>query len=168
MELEEARVQFIQSWGALGTQWGINQTMARIHALLLISTKPLSAEEIMDDLQISRGNANTNLRELMSWNLVEKILIPGERREYFQGEKDIWKVSMRIMQERRRRELEPMLKVLDSLQDVSGNKNDPELKAFNDTLGGIQKFAGQADKALNGFIKADEHWFTGTLLKLFK
>jgi len=168
MKLEEAKQQFIQSWGVLGTQWGINRTMAQIHALLLVSTEPLSADEIMEGLQISRGNANMNLRDLMNWDLVQKVLKAGERKEFFTAEKDIWKVSMRIIRERRRRELDPMLQVLEGLKDIEGDKKDREVKAFTETIGQIQKFAGQADRALDGLVKADEHWFTGTLLKLFK
>ncbi len=168
MKLDEAKQQFIQSWGVLGTQWGINRTMAQIHALLLVSTEPLSADEIMDRLQISRGNANMNLRDLMNWDLVQKVLKAGERREFFSAEKDIWKVSMRIIRERRRRELDPMLQVLESLKSIEGDKKDKDIKAFNETIAQIEKFAGQADKAIDGLIKADEHWFTGTLLKLFK
>lgn len=168
MKLDEAKQQFIQSWGVLGTQWGINRTMAQIHALLLVSTEPLSADEVMEGLQISRGNANMNLRDLMNWDLVQKVLKAGERKEFFTAEKDIWKVSMRIIRERRRRELDPMLQVLDNLKDIEGDKKDKEVKAFTETIGQIQKFAGQADRALDGLIKADEHWFTGTLLKLFK
>lgn len=168
MKLEEAKQQFIQSWGVLGTQWGINRTMAQIHALLLVSTEPLSADEIMEGLQISRGNANMNLRDLMNWDLVQKVLKAGERKEFFTAEKDIWKVSMRIIRERRRRELDPMLQVLEGLKDIEGDKKDKEVKAFTETIGQIQKFAGQADRALDGLVKADEHWFTGTLLKLFK
>jgi len=168
MKLEEAKQQFIQSWGVLGTQWGINRTMAQIHALLLVSTEPLSADEVMEGLQISRGNANMNLRDLMNWDLVQKVLKAGERKEFFTAEKDIWKVSMRIIRERRRRELDPILQVLATLKDIEGDKKDKEVKAFTETVGQIQKFAGQADKALDGLIKADEHWFTGTLLKLFK
>lgn len=168
MKLDDAKKEFIQSWGVLGTEWGINRTMAQIHALLLVTADPLSADEVMEGLQISRGNANMNLRDLMSWNLVDKILKPGERREFFVAEKDIWKVSMRIIRERRRRELDPMLKVLDGLKDIDGDKKDKDIKAFTDTVTQIQKFARQADKALDGLTKADEHWFTGTLLKLFK
>lgn len=168
VKLEEAKQQFIQSWGVLGTQWGINRTMAQIHALLLAATDPMSADEIMDALQISRGNANMNLRELMVWGLVDKVLKPGERREFFTAEKDIWKVAVRIMRERRKRELEPMLSVLDGIANVDGDAKNKEVKAFKDTIASIQKFARQADSALEGFAKADEHWFTGTLLKLFK
>jgi len=168
MKLEAAKQEFINSWGVLGTQWGINRTMAQIHALLLVTADPMHAEEIMEALQISRGNANMNLRDLMTWGLVDKVLKPGERREYFSAEKDIWKVSMRIIRERRKRELDPMLQVLEGLKEIEGDKTDKDVKAFTDTVAQIQKFAGQADKALAGLIRADENWFTGTLLKLFK
>jgi DNA-binding transcriptional regulator GbsR (MarR family) len=168
MKLEEAKQEFINSWGVLGTQWGINRTMAQIHALLLVTAEPMHAEEIMEALQISRGNANMNLRDLMTWGLVDKVLKPGERREYFSAEKDIWKVSMRIIRERRKRELDPMLQVLDGLKDIEGDPKDKDVKAFTTTVAHIQKFARQADGALEGLVKADENWFTGTLLKLFK
>lgn len=168
MKLTEAKQQFIQSWGVLGSQWGINRTMAQIHALLLVAPEAMSAEEIMEELQISRGNANMNLRDLITWNLVEKVLKPGERKEFFTAEKDIWKVAIRIMKERKRRELDPMLQVMEQLKQLEGDKKDPETKAFMETVGHIQKFAKQADSALEGLIKADENWFTGTLLKLFK
>ena len=168
MRLDDAKKEFIQSWGILGSEWGINRTMAQIHALLLVTAEPQCADEIMEALQISRGNANMNLRDLINWKLVDKVLKPGERREFFTAEKDIWKVSMRIIRERRRRELDPMLKVLETLKDIDGDKKDKEVKAFTDTVAQIQKFARQADKALDGLVKADEHWFTGTLLKLFK
>lgn len=168
MKLDEAKQQFIQSWGAIGTQWGINRTMAQIHALLMVSADALSADEIMDELQISRGNTNMNVRELIDWKLVEKVLKPGERKEFFIAEKDIWKVAMRITSERKRRELDPIIKVLEDIGDVEGDKKDKDVKAFADTVHQLQKFAKQADKALDNLIKADEHWFTGTILKLFK
>src|SRR6188474_963118 len=112
MKLNEAQDKFIQAWGTLGSSWGINRTMAQIHALLLVSPDALSTEEIMEDLNISRGNANMNIRALLDWNLVYKELKPGERREYFSAEKDIWKVATQVIRERRKRELEPVLKVL--------------------------------------------------------
>lgn len=168
MKLEEAKQQFIQSWGVLGTQWGINRTMAQIHALLLVSAGELSADDIMDQLQISRGNVNMNVRELIDWGLVEKILKPGERKEFFTAEKDIWKVAMRITKERKRRELDPVIAMMDQLKQVDSEGKDADTKAFVDTVTQIQKFAKQADKALDGLVRADEHWFTGTLLKIFK
>lgn len=168
MKLEEAKQQFIQNWGVLGTQWGINRTMAQIHALLLVSPEPLSADDIMAQLQISRGNTNMNVRELLGWGIVEKVLKPGERKEFFSAEKDIWKVAMRIIRERKRREVEPVLNVLNELKEVEGDKKDKEIKQFLDTINDIQKFANQASKGVDGLVKMDEHWFTGTLLKMFK
>jgi DNA-binding transcriptional regulator GbsR (MarR family) len=168
MDLKEAKAQFIQSWGILGNQWGINRTMAQIHALLLISPEPLSAEDIMQDLNISRGNTNMNVRELMDWDLVQKVIVPGERREFFTAEKDIWKVATLIMYQRKKRELDPMVKILNQLSEVEGEKADPHVKAFSETVNNIKKFAGQADKTLDTIIKAEENWFWGSFIKLFK
>ena len=112
MELKEAQEKFISAWGAFGTQWGINRTMAQIHALLLVSEDPLSADDIMQQLNISRGNVNMNVRELMSWGIVHKVLKFGERKEFFTAEKDIYKTAIQILKERRKRELVPVLELL--------------------------------------------------------
>jgi DNA-binding transcriptional regulator GbsR (MarR family) len=169
MNLIVAKQQFIQSWGVLGSSWGINRTMAQIHALLLIAPEALNADEIMEALQISRGNANMNIRELINWGIVDKVLKPGDRKEIFSlRRKTYGKWPMRIMRERKKRELDPMITVIEQIKDVEENKKDTETKAFVDMVNQIQKFAKQADSALGGLIKADENWFTGTLLKLFK
>ena len=124
MKLIEARQQFISSWGAFGTHWGINRTMAQIHALLLISPDPLTQDDIMEQLNISRGNTNMNIRELINWGLVERVLLSGERKEYFTAEKDIWKVTTQITRERKKRELDPMLKLLSQLENLArGTQN---------------------------------------------
>lgn len=168
MKFADAKAQFIQAWGLLGAQWGINRTMAQIHALLLIAPEPMSAEEIMEALDISRGNANMNVRELMNWGIVEKILVPGERKEFFVAEKDIWKVGTAIARERKKRELDPVLKVLLQLNKIEGDQKDKHIKAFRDTIQNIQKFAQQADAALNTFIRSEENWFYSTLLKAIR
>ncbi|HVT83867.1 MAG TPA: MarR family transcriptional regulator [Chitinophagaceae bacterium] len=168
MKITEAKQQFISSWGAFGTHWGINRTMAQIHALLLVSPDPLTQDDIMEELNISRGNTNMNIRELIDWGLVERVLLPGERKEYFSAEKDIWKVVRQIVKERKKRELEPMLKLLDQLEDVEGDKRDKNVKAFIDVISGIKKLGKQADKTLDIMVKADEHWFLGTMMKFFK
>lgn len=168
MKLNEARQQFIASWGAFGTYWGINRTMAQIHALLLISPDPLSQEDVMEQLEVSRGNVNMNIRELIDWGLVERTIIPGERKEFFVAEKDIWKVATQIIKERKKRELDPMLKLMDQLAAVEGDKRDKEVKQFVDTMQGIKRFGNQADKMLDVLVKADENWFVGSLLKFFK
>jgi DNA-binding transcriptional regulator GbsR (MarR family) len=168
MKLTEARHQFISSWGAFGTHWGINRTMAQIHALLLITADPLTQDDIMDQLTISRGNTNMNIRELINWGLVDRVLLTGERKEYFSAEKDIWKVVKQIVKERKKRELDPMLKLLDQLEEVEGDKRDKNIKSFVDTISGIKKLGRQADKTLDAMIKAEESWFVGNLIKLFK
>jgi len=119
MKLTEAKQQFISSWGAFGTHWGINRTMAQIHALLLISPDPLTQDDMMEELNISRGNTNMNIRELINWGLVDRVILPGERKEFFTAEKDIWKVVRQIVKERKKRELEPMLKLLDQLEELA-------------------------------------------------
>ncbi len=168
MKLTEAKQQFISSWGAFGTHWGINRTMAQIHALLLISPDPQTQDDIMEELNISRGNTNMNIRELINWGLVERVLLSGERKEYFSAEKDIWKVVKQIVKERKKRELEPMLQLLDRLEEVEGDKRDKSVKTFVDTISGIKKLGRQADKTLDMMIKAEESWFIGTMMKFFK
>ena len=104
MELEDAKRKFIESWGKLGSEWGINRTMAQVHALLLISPDPLTTEEIMETLSISRGNANMTLRDLIGWGLIEKQHKPGERKEYFFADKDVGNIAKQGAKERRKRE----------------------------------------------------------------
>ncbi|MDJ1468894.1 MarR family transcriptional regulator [Cytophagaceae bacterium DM2B3-1] len=168
MELQEAKDKFVQAWGTLGSQWGINRTMTQIHALLLVSAEPLSADDIMEQLQISRGNVNMNVRDLIDWGLVFKVLKPGERKEFFSAEKDIWKVFKQVVKERRRRELEPVFGILEDVSKVEGNPDNPEYKAFIKPIQDIQKIASRADSTLETLTKADENWFFSTLLKLLK
>jgi DNA-binding transcriptional regulator GbsR (MarR family) len=168
MKLLEAKQQFIASWGAFGTHWGINRTMAQVHALLLISPDPITQDDIMEQLNISRGNVNMNTRELIDWGLVDRIIVPGERKEYFTAEKDIWKVAKQITKERKKRELDPMIKLLDQLTDVDGDKKDKNVKQFVETVSNIKKLGMQADKMLDVVTKADENWFVSNFMKLFK
>ncbi len=168
MKLTEARQQFVSSWGAFGTHWGINRTMAQIHALLLISPDPLTQDEMMEELNISRGNVNMNIRELINWGLVERVLVPGERKEYFSAEKDIWKVVKQIVKERKKRELEPMLQLLDKLEEVEGDRRDKNVKSFVDVVSGIKKLGKQADRTLDTMIRAEENWFISNMVKIFK
>jgi DNA-binding transcriptional regulator GbsR (MarR family) len=168
MKLTEAKQQFLSSWGAFGTHWGINRTMAQIHALLLVSPDPLTQDDIMEELNISRGNVNMNIRELVNWGLIERVLLPGERKEYFSAEKDIWKVVKQIVKERKKRELEPMLKLLDQLENVEGDKKDKNVKSFVDVVSSIKKLGHQADKTLDVMVKAEENWFVGNLVRFFK
>ncbi len=118
--LEQVREKFILHWGEMGSLWGINRTMAQVHALLFISPEPLSANEIMDDLQISRGNVSMALRELIAWGIVNRVHIKGERREYYTTEKDVWTMFRVIARERKKREVDPTINVLrDSMAQLS-------------------------------------------------
>ncbi len=168
MKLAEAKQQFISSWGAFGTHWGINRTMAQIHALLMVSPDPLTQDDLMEQLDISRGNVNMNIRDLITWGLVDRVILPGERREYFTAEKDIWKVATQIIKERKKRELDPMLKLLGQLEKIEGDKKDKAIKQFVDTVSSIKKLGLQADKTLEVMIRADESWFLAGLMKMFK
>lgn len=166
MKLEEAKKAFIQTWARLGAEWGINRTMAQVHALLLASDKALTTDSVMEALSISRGNANMNLRELMNWNLIYRELVPGERKEYFRAEKDIWEVAKRIARERKRREIEPLLRELSQMESVE--EDTPEARQFVKTVQDINSFAGKIDKSVETMLKADENWFFGTILKLIR
>jgi DNA-binding transcriptional regulator GbsR (MarR family) len=166
MNLVEGKDKFLQSWGALGSSWGVNRTMAQIHALLMISPTALSADDVMEELKISRGNANMNIRALIDWGLVFKELKPGERKEFFVAEKDMWKVVKNIIIQRKKRELEPMIKVLDELSSVEGAGEEAE--AFVKAIKDIKLFASKADSTLDTLVKADSNWFVGTFMKMIK
>lgn len=166
MELKDARERFIEAWGAFGSAWGINRSMAQVHALLLISPEPLSTEDVMEQLNISRGNANMNLRTLIDWSLVKRVLKSGERREYFDAEKDVWKVATHITRERKKRELEPLVRLLDELEDIPGST--AEAKSFRKMTHDLHDLTTRLDTLLDHSTRRDVQWFVkaaSTLLK---
>lgn len=165
MDYKDAKQNFIQAWGTLGSSWGINKAMAQIHALLLLATEPLSAEEIMDELQMSRGNVNMNLRALMDWGIVRKEHKAGERKEFFSTGKDVWELARQISRERRRRELEPVLAVLEEMSNVTGD-NKKEIAEFKKVTGDLFDFTHKVDGMLDKFSKSDQSWFYKLLMKL--
>ncbi len=111
--LEQARSQLVRRWGEMGGYWGINRTMAEIHALLFVTREPLCTDDIMEQLKISRGNASMNLRALVDWGLIERVHKLGDRKEYFRADTDVWHMFETIMRERRRREVEPIIDTID-------------------------------------------------------
>lgn len=167
MELKEGKEKFIQAWGTLGSHWGINRTMAQVHALLLISEEPMCAEAIMEDLKISRGNANMNIRALIDWGLVFKELKPGERKEFFRAEKDMWEVIRHVIIQRKKKELEPILRVLNEVSEID-QESGPQVEEFEKVIKDINLFATKADSTLDSLIKADQHWFVSTFMKMIK
>jgi DNA-binding transcriptional regulator GbsR (MarR family) len=145
-KLKRAREEFVGQWGALGTQWGINRTMAQIHALLMTAPQPLTTDEVMAELQISRGNAHTNLKELVAWGLLRVVVKKGERREYFEAEKDVWQIFIIVARERKRREIEPALGILAKCAEETEGIDTPEGKAFHDQMRALEDFVGFASK----------------------
>lgn len=137
----KAKDDFIASWGALGTSWGISRTMAQIHALLMVTPDPLSTDEVMAELHISRGNAHTNLKDLVGWGLVRIVVKKGERKEYFEAEKDVWKTFTIVLKERKRREIEPAIALLQDCSERTKGATSKEAKAFNDQMKELETFA---------------------------
>ena len=142
--LHEAREEFVAQWGAMGSQWGINRTMAQVHALLMTATEPMSTDEVMEALQVSRGNAHANLKELVAWGLVRSVVRKGERREFFEAEKDVWKIFTIVARERKRREIEPALEVLRKCAAESEDMGTPEGREFHRQMKQLEEFVETA------------------------
>jgi DNA-binding transcriptional regulator GbsR (MarR family) len=111
--VETAQNLFIRRWGEMGAAWGISRTMAELHALLYLSAESLCTDDVMAQLSISRGSASMNLRELVNWGLVYRVHRRGDRKEYFEAEKDVWQMFETIMRERRRREVLPIMETIE-------------------------------------------------------
>ena len=111
--LEESKALLVRRWGEMGGYWGINRTMAEIHALLFVSSDPLCTDDVMEQLHVSRGNASMNLRALVDWGLVHREHKLGDRKEYFRADTNVWRMFETIMRERRRREVEPIITTID-------------------------------------------------------
>jgi len=166
MKLDEAKIKFIKSWGSLGSKWGINRTLAQIQALFLVTNEPISTEEIMDYLKISRGNVNMNVRTLIDWGLAYKEHKLGERREFFIGEKDLWTIFKRVVKVKKEKEFDPLLDVLQNYKTV--DEETQEAQEFTQRIDDIEKFASEAENLLEKLMKMDESWFWSNLVKLMK
>ena len=112
--LTPVQQKFVLHWGEMGTRWGINRTVAQIHALLYISPKPLNAEEISDTLAVARSNVSTSLKELQGWGIVKLVHVLGDKRDHFESMKDVWEMFRVVLDERKRREIDPTLNMLRS------------------------------------------------------
>jgi len=167
MKYNEAKDKFISTWGSLGTLWGINKAMAQIQALLFISTKSLTMEEIMAALKISRGNASMNLRQLIDWGIVTKELVAGERKEYFNTEKDVQELARHIAKERSRREIKPVIKVLKEVSSIQQDGTAKTKELIKQTKA-LHDLAESADTILNKMVNKEQNWLSKSLLKLLK
>jgi DNA-binding transcriptional regulator GbsR (MarR family) len=166
--LQQARDEFVSQWGVIGSAWGINRTMAQIHALLITAPSALSTDEIMQELKISRGNAHSNLRDLVSWGLVRSVVRKGERKEYFEAEKDVWKMFCIIIRERRRRELRPAQTVLNECLSRTKSLRGVEASAFNKQLKAISDFLDLADGVITKVSRSEQSRVVPWALKFLK
>jgi len=164
--LTRAKDEFVAQWGTMGSAWGINRTMAQIHALLMTSDRALTTDEVMDDLKISRGNAHQNLRELVGWGLVRSVIRKGERKEYFESEKDVWRMFCIIARERKRREVEPALKALRACEEQTRTLRGEKAVIFNKQIRALSEFVGQTDTILDRISRTQESSIMPLLLKL--
>jgi DNA-binding transcriptional regulator GbsR (MarR family) len=125
-ELPLVTQKFILHWGEMGTRWGINRTVAQVHALLFLSERPLPAEEIATTLGVARSNISTSLRELQNWGIVRIVHVVGDRRDHFESMKDVFAMFRVIARERKKREIEPTVRVLrDCIEETSKTKSAP-------------------------------------------
>lgn len=152
--LDDARNLIVRRWGEMGGYWGINRTMAEIHALLFFSRRPLCTDDIMDQLKISRGNASMNVRALVDWRLIERVHKLGDRKEYFQAMTHVWRMFETIMRERRRREVEPIIATLDRCCELV-ETGDPKAADAED----VREFRRRAEELRR---------FLATMGKLFE
>lgn len=137
MKLTPVMEKFVLHWGEMGTRWGVNRTVAQIHALLYLSDEPMDAEQITDTLGVARSNVSTSLKELQSWGLVKTVRIMGDRRDHFESLKDLWEITRVIIDERKKREIDPTITMLRqcALESSDDKQTDKGVKTrIEDTL----------------------------------
>lgn len=155
--LREAQDQFILEWGRMSSSWGINRTMAQIHALLFISPKALAVDEIMDRLRISRGNASMSLRDLMDWGIVRRFRHPGERKDLYASETDPWVMFARVVRERKRRELDPTAGAIrECIGMMPEQVQGPETEVFKARLKGLLEIFDIVDAIYRQMLSTDK------------
>lgn len=139
-DLDASKALFIRRWGELSGYWGINRTMAEIHALLFVSNEPVCTDDVMEKLLISRGNASMNLRLLVDWGLIEREHIRGDRKEYFTCRTDVWQMFETILNQRRRREVEPIIETIQKCREMIDGADGENARLFNERLRGMSEF----------------------------
>jgi len=157
--LQNARNLLVRRWGELGGYWGVNRTMAEIHALLFVAREPLCTDDVMDQLKISRGNASMNLRALVDWALIERVHKLGDRKEYFQADTDVWRMFETIMRERRRREVEPIITTLNRCCEMVdrprtdlGDADPRDVQEFRRRVEDLRRFLATMSKLFDAVL----------------
>lgn len=144
--LPAAVEQFILRWGDMGGQWGVNRSVAQIQALLLLSERPLTAEDIAEKLSIARSNVSNSLRELLAWKLVRRVPVLGDRRDHYEAETDLWQMATKVAQGRKEREIDPMVA---AIRDAMKHADDPR----------ISPAVQQRLQAMHDFVNTVDGWY---------
>ena len=158
-ELPTVEQKFVLHWGEMGTRWGINRTVAQIHALLYISPKPLHAEEIAETLGVARSNVSTSLKELQGWGIVKMVHVMGDKRDHFETLKDVWEMFRIVLDERKRREIDPTVALL---RECAAQAKPGSHAA--DRLGELLDFF----ETTTGWYGQVRQWPTAVLTKMLK
>lgn len=146
-KLSAVQQKFILHWGEMGTRWGINRTVAQIHALLFVSPKPLNAEEIMDALDVARSNVSTSLRELQGWGIVKLVHVMGDKRDHFESMKDVAEMFRIVLDERKKREIDPTMRLLrECIEEAENDK-------------GTDEYTEERLRELNDFFESTTAWY---------
>ena len=140
IEIPEARA-FILHWGEMGSEWGVNRSVAQIHALLYLSDRPRHAEDICDKLGLARSNVSNGLKELQSYQIVRRVHVEGDRRDHFVAESDLWEMLMKITAERKRREIDPTIQLLGELSESLAKRDDVP-KHLRERVGRMHELIG--------------------------
>lgn len=163
MQLTSVMEKFVVHWGEMGTRWGVNRTVAQIHALLYLSSNPLNAEEISETLGVARSNVSTSLKELMSWGLVKVIHVLGDRRDHFESMKDMWEIFNCVVEQRKKRELDPTLVLLRQCE-LEADKDTKTPDEIKHRIREMTKFL----ETVTGWYEQMSRVPKSTLMKLMK
>jgi len=145
--LSPVQQKFVLHWGEMGTRWGINRTVAQIHALLYVSPKPLNAEQIAETLGVARSNVSTSLKELQGWEIVKLVHLAGDKRDHFDSMKEVWEMFRVVLDERKRREIDPTLALL--RECIAEAEKDKETDEYTE----------ERLKALRDFFEITTSWY---------
>jgi len=158
--LPESKALFVRRWGEMSGYWGINRTMAEIHALLYVSTEPVCTDDVMSLLQVSRGNASMNLRSLLDWGLIERVHLRGDRKEYFRALTDVWQMFETILRQRKRREVEPIAETIHRCREMAALElgaaragRSPEARAYLKRLDDMREFLRVLETTMELLLK---------------
>jgi DNA-binding transcriptional regulator GbsR (MarR family) len=163
IELTDIQRRFILHWGEMGTRWGINRTVAQVHALLYLSTRPLDAEEIQDTLSVARSNVSGSLRELQTWGIVKMVHVMNDRRDHFESMKDPWEMFRVVLDERKRREIDPTLGMLREALAEMKSKGDKDTVTV-ERLDSLREFF----EVTTNWYNLIRSWPTTTLIRFMK